>query len=206
VERLEDAPDSDSGSTQISLSIERHKEQTYEVVPDSGKNLVSLYYNGEDVTDQMEGNTYTAPAIIADGSLKAVFRNASSGTNPPAADGNDPTEKEKTAPSGGESSSNTDAPSSEEDKTAAGTDKPSSETDKTAASTDNSSTGKDNASSGENKTASEKQETGQNKTASPNTGDPTNVPFWSGLFLLSGCCLVSLGLWQLRRRKTENRK
>ena len=53
--------------------IERQKEQTYWIVPDEGKELDRLYYNGEDVTGQMAGSTFTAPALIGGAALKAVF-------------------------------------------------------------------------------------------------------------------------------------
>lgn len=53
--------------------MERQKEQTYWVVPDEGKKLDRLYYNGEDVTDQMAGSTFTAPTLIGDATLKAAY-------------------------------------------------------------------------------------------------------------------------------------
>ena len=56
--------------------IERQKEQTWWIVPDGGKELDKLYYNGEDVTGQMAGSTFTAPALIGDAALKAVFEDA----------------------------------------------------------------------------------------------------------------------------------
>ena len=46
--------------------IERQKEQTWWIVPDGGKELDKLYYNGEDVTGQMAGSTLTAPPLIGD--------------------------------------------------------------------------------------------------------------------------------------------
>lgn len=53
--------------------IERQTEQTYWIVPDKGKKLTALYYNGEDVTGQMAGSAFTAPPLIGDATLKAVF-------------------------------------------------------------------------------------------------------------------------------------
>ena len=60
--------------------IERQKEQTYWIIPDEGKELDKLYYNGEDVTSQMAGSTFTAPALIGDATLKAVFEDAEAST------------------------------------------------------------------------------------------------------------------------------
>lgn len=56
--------------------IERQKAQTYWIVPDKGKELAALYYNGDDVTDRMVGSTFTAPPLINDAALKAVFKDA----------------------------------------------------------------------------------------------------------------------------------
>ena len=56
--------------------VERQKEQTWWIVPDGGKELDKLYYNGEDVTGQMAGSTFTAPALTDDAALKAVFGDA----------------------------------------------------------------------------------------------------------------------------------
>ena len=56
--------------------IERQTEQTWWIVPNEGKELDKLYYNGEDVTGQMAGSTFTAPALIGDATLKAVFEDA----------------------------------------------------------------------------------------------------------------------------------
>ena len=59
-----------------SVQVERQKEQTYWIIPDGGNTLEALYYNGEDVTDQVQGGVFTAPALIADATLKAVFQTA----------------------------------------------------------------------------------------------------------------------------------
>ncbi len=56
--------------------IERQKVQTWWIVPDRGKELSKLYYNGEDVTGQMAGCTFTAPALIGDATLEAVLEDA----------------------------------------------------------------------------------------------------------------------------------
>lgn len=57
------------------VAVERQKEQTWQLVPNQGKILSALYYNGENVTDQMKGTTFTAPSITEDAKLKAVFVN-----------------------------------------------------------------------------------------------------------------------------------
>lgn len=60
---------------------ERHKEQVYWILPDEGKALKSLTYNGEDVTDQVKNGVFTAPELLRDAELTAVFKEA-----PPAPD------------------------------------------------------------------------------------------------------------------------
>lgn len=59
-----------------SVQVERQTEQTYWIIPDGGNTLEALYYNGEDVTDQVRGGVFTAPALIADATLKVVFKAA----------------------------------------------------------------------------------------------------------------------------------
>lgn len=61
-----------------SVQVERQKEQTYWIIPDACKTLEALYYNGEDVTGQVTAGVFTAPALIGDTTLKAVFKNAPS--------------------------------------------------------------------------------------------------------------------------------
>jgi hypothetical protein len=63
------------------LAVERQKEQTYQFLPDDGKTLESVTYNGEDVTAQVVDGTFTAPAIIADSTLKVVFKDAPASEN-----------------------------------------------------------------------------------------------------------------------------
>lgn len=62
-------------------SLERHREQTYWILPDPGKVLVTLLYNGEDVTDQVKNGVFTAPSLVRDAELTAIFADA-----PPAPD------------------------------------------------------------------------------------------------------------------------
>lgn len=56
--------------------VERHKEQIYWILPDVGKVLGSLIYNGEDVTDQVNNGVFTAPALMRDATLTAVYVSA----------------------------------------------------------------------------------------------------------------------------------
>ena len=59
-----------------SVQIERQKEQAWWIVPDAGKVLSALYYNGEDVTAQVKAGVFTAPALVRDAMLEAVFTDA----------------------------------------------------------------------------------------------------------------------------------
>lgn len=56
--------------------VERHKEQAYWILPDAGKVLESLIYNGEDVTAQVKNGIFTAPALVRDAVLRAVYTDA----------------------------------------------------------------------------------------------------------------------------------
>jgi len=55
------------------LDVERQREQVYRIVPARGQRLAKLLYNGEDVTDQVQNNTFTAPPLRGDASLEAFF-------------------------------------------------------------------------------------------------------------------------------------
>lgn len=55
------------------VAVERQKAQTWWIVPDEGKTLSKLYYNGQDVTGQMKGGAFTAPPLREDADLKAEF-------------------------------------------------------------------------------------------------------------------------------------
>lgn len=59
-----------------SVQIERQKAQVWKIAPDEGKQLVRLLYDGEDVTDQVKDGVFTAPAMIRDLTLEAVFQDA----------------------------------------------------------------------------------------------------------------------------------
>lgn len=58
------------------VQIKRHSEQAYWIMPDSGKVLDALYYNGEDVTDQVKNGVFIAPSLSNDAELRAVFKDA----------------------------------------------------------------------------------------------------------------------------------
>ena len=58
------------------VEVERHKEQAYRILPDAGKVLESLTYNGEDVTEQVKNGIFTAPALVRDAVLRAVYTDA----------------------------------------------------------------------------------------------------------------------------------
>lgn len=58
------------------VDLERHRKQTYWILPDPGKVLVTLLYNGEDVTDQVTNGVFTAPSLVRDAELTAVFADA----------------------------------------------------------------------------------------------------------------------------------
>lgn len=64
-----------------SVEIERHTEQAYRVIPHPGKKLQSLSYNGENVTGAMKNGVFTAPKLVRDAALTAVYTDA-----PPAPD------------------------------------------------------------------------------------------------------------------------
>lgn len=59
-----------------SVEIERHKEQIYRMIPNPGKKLQSLTYNGEDVTGEVKNGVFTAPRLVRDAALTAVYTDA----------------------------------------------------------------------------------------------------------------------------------
>lgn len=63
------------------VEIERHKEQAYRVLPNPGKTLQALTYNGEDVTGEVKNGVFIAPKLVRDAALTAVYTDA-----PPAPD------------------------------------------------------------------------------------------------------------------------
>ena len=56
-----------------SIRLERHQEHVYWILPDPGKRLAALYYNGENVTAQVKDGVFTAPELCADAELIAEF-------------------------------------------------------------------------------------------------------------------------------------
>lgn len=58
--------------------MERHKEQSYRIIPDAGKLIDKVLYNGEDVTAQLEKGVFTAPKLVRDAELEVVYKNAPS--------------------------------------------------------------------------------------------------------------------------------
>lgn len=60
------------------VQIKRHSAQAYWLLPDSGKVLDALYYNGEDVTAQVKNGVFIAPSLSDDAEIRAVFKDAPS--------------------------------------------------------------------------------------------------------------------------------
>lgn len=58
------------GST---VQVPRQQAQVWRIVPNKGKTLSALYYNGQNVTSQMNGTTFAAPPLTDDAVLEAVF-------------------------------------------------------------------------------------------------------------------------------------
>lgn len=56
-----------------SIRVERQTSKTYWIIPDGGKRLSALYYNGQDVTGQVRAGLFKAPALTGDAILQAVF-------------------------------------------------------------------------------------------------------------------------------------
>ena len=56
------------------IQIERHKEQVYRIIPDPGKSLESLSYDGVDVTAQVKQGLFKASKLMRDAALKAVYK------------------------------------------------------------------------------------------------------------------------------------
>lgn len=61
-----------------SIQVVRQSAQTYWIVPDAGKVLSALYYNGKNVTAQVRAGMFTAPVLTDDAVLEAVFADAPS--------------------------------------------------------------------------------------------------------------------------------
>ena len=61
--------------------VERHKEQNYRIIPDDGKVIDRVLYNGEDVTEELVKGVFTAPRLVRDAELVVTYKDA-----PPAPD------------------------------------------------------------------------------------------------------------------------
>ncbi len=55
--------------------VERHREQSYRIIPNAGKQIDKVLYNGEDVTDQVIKSVFTAPKLVRDAELEVVYKN-----------------------------------------------------------------------------------------------------------------------------------
>lgn len=58
------------------ISVDRQDSQVYMIIPDPGKTLKRLLYNGTDVTDQVKNNRFTAPSLVRDAVLTAEYEDA----------------------------------------------------------------------------------------------------------------------------------
>jgi hypothetical protein len=62
-----------SGGASAGIPVECCEEQSYYLIPDDGNRLGSLIYNGEDVTNQVHDNIFTAPEMDTDGIMVVTF-------------------------------------------------------------------------------------------------------------------------------------
>lgn len=58
------------------ISVERQNSQVYTIIPDPGKVLKCLLYDGVDITEQIKNNRFTAPELVRDAVLIAEFEDA----------------------------------------------------------------------------------------------------------------------------------
>ena len=58
------------------MEEKRHEKAVYWILPDEGKVLNALIYEGEDVTDQVTDGVFAAPSLVRDTELQAVFAEA----------------------------------------------------------------------------------------------------------------------------------
>lgn len=54
----------------------RHSEIVYTVIPNPGKQIAALTYDGEDVTSQLKNGVFKAPRLVRNASLTAVYEDA----------------------------------------------------------------------------------------------------------------------------------
>ena len=55
------------------IQADRHSEVTYWILPDAGKEIQTVVYDGKDVTDQVIDHEYTAPKLVRDASLTVTY-------------------------------------------------------------------------------------------------------------------------------------
>ena len=55
------------------IQADRHSEVTYWILPDAGKEIQTVVYDGVDVTDQVIDHEYTAPKLVRDASLTVTY-------------------------------------------------------------------------------------------------------------------------------------
>lgn len=55
------------------FQADRHSEVTYWILPDAGKEIQTVVYDGKDVTDQVIDHEYTAPKLVRDASLTVTY-------------------------------------------------------------------------------------------------------------------------------------
>ena len=54
----------------------RHSEIVYTVIPNPGKQIAALTYDGENVTSQLKNGVFKAPRLVRNASLTAVYKDA----------------------------------------------------------------------------------------------------------------------------------
>ena len=72
--------DSKDGRVVVNQSVvdtkfqaDRHSEVTYWILPDAGKEIQTVVYDGKDVTDQVVDHEYTAPKLVRNASLTVTY-------------------------------------------------------------------------------------------------------------------------------------
>lgn len=72
--------DSKDGRVVVNQSVvdtkfqaDRHSEVTYWILPDAGKEIQTVVYDGVDVTDQVVDHEYTAPKLVRNASLTVTY-------------------------------------------------------------------------------------------------------------------------------------
>lgn len=63
------------------VDVERHREQKYRIIPNDGKVIDKVLYNGEDVTKKLVKGVFSAPTLVRDAELTVICKDA-----PPAPD------------------------------------------------------------------------------------------------------------------------